>query len=160
MPWGSKIPHKKKSALAACMALCLPLTAHYEGLRTKAYLDVAVPGLYTVCFGETLNVKKDDTHTVEECKEMLSMRLGYFAYQVDKLVTVDITPEEHASYASFAYNVGLKAFEKSTLLKKLNANQHIAACNELTRWNKAGGRVLPGLVKRREAERTLCLSGL
>lgn len=156
MPWGSKIPHKKK-ALAACMALCLPITAHYEGLRTKAYLDPI--GLKTVCYGETV-ADMNKTYTKEQCGEMLSIRLGYFATMVDKLVTVDITPQEHASYASFAYNVGLKTFQDSTLLKKLNAGEHIAACNQLTRFVYAGGKKLQGLVARREAERQLCLSGL
>ncbi|MDU2883127.1 MAG: lysozyme, partial [Enterobacter sp.] len=58
----------------------------------------------------------------------------------------------------FAYNLGVKALEGSTLLKKLNAGDYAGAAAEFPKWNKAGGKVLPGLVKRREAERTLFLA--
>jgi lysozyme len=60
---------------------------------------------------------------------------------------------------SFTFNVGEGNLRRSTLLRKLNAGDIVGACNELPRWNKAGGRVLPGLVKRRAEERALCLEG-
>lgn len=149
--------HKKKSA-GMVLALALPLVAQYEGLRTKSYLDPV--GVLTVCYGETESVVSGVSYTEKECKEMLSARLGYFSLQVDRLVKIDISPETHAALSSFAYNVGLSAFEKSTLLKKMNAGDIIGACNELPRWNKANGKILPGLVKRRQAEKKLCLSNI
>jgi lysozyme len=65
-----------------------------------------------------------------------------------------------AAYTSFTYNVGVGAFEKSTLLRKLNGGDRVAACNELPRWVYARGVKLPGLVNRRREEQALCLSGL
>jgi len=67
---------------------------------------------------------------------------------------------EWDAYVSWAYNVGAAAACKSTLVKKLNRSDYVGACNELLRWNRAGGRVLPGLVKRRKAERNMCLGVL
>ena len=152
--WFSK---KKTAAGSAVLMLALPLVAQYEGLRTKAYLDPI--GIKTVCYGETQS-DIDRSYTKEECEKMLTIRLGYFATRVDGLVIPEISPQEMAAYSSLAYNVGLAAFEKSTILRLLNNGNRKGACNELLRWNKAGSKVLPGLVKRREAERALCLSGL
>jgi len=154
--WGVK--KKATGGMAAVMLLATPLVAQYEGLRTKAYLDPI--GIPTLCYGETLGVSLGDSRTVEECNQMLTVRLGYFAMRVDALIQPEISPQEMAAYASLAYNVGLGAFEKSTLLKKVNAGNRLGACYELPRWNKAGGKVLNGLVKRREAEKKLCLSSL
>lgn len=155
----SKIEKNKgKSSLALVLALATPLVAHYEGLRTRAYLDPI--GIPTICWGETVNVKLGQIKTVEECNKMLTARLGYFAVRVDAMIQPEISPQEMAAYSSLAYNVGLGAFEKSTLLKKVNAGDRVGACNELPRWNKAGGKVLSGLVLRREAEKRLCKSGL
>ena len=71
-----------------------------------------------------------------------------------------LTQGELDAYTSFAYNVGLGAFQTSTLLRKLKAGDRVGACNELRRWVYAKGRVLPGLVARRAAEEKMCLSGL
>jgi lysozyme len=132
------------------------LTAHYEGLRLKAYLDPV--GIPTICYGETDSVRLGQVRSAEQCDQMLAVRLGYFASQVRLSVKQPMTVERHAALSSFAYNVGIGAFQSSTLLRRLNAGDVAGACNELPRWNKAKGRVLPGLVKRREAERKLCLS--
>lgn len=150
--------HKKKSSLSLAVILALPLTAQYEGLRTRAYLDPV--GIPTICFGETQDVSMGDIKTVEECKTMLTARLGYFAAQVDLLVIPEYPPEVMAAMSSISYNIGLGAFKKSSMLRLLNEGKPIAACNYLSQYNKAGGKILPGLVKRREAERKLCLSGL
>ena len=144
--------------LSAMMALALPLTAHHEGLRLRAYLDPV--GIPTICYGETKGVELGQVRSKQECDDMLTARLGYFAYQVDNAVTVTMTPEIHAALASFAYNVGVGAFKRSTLLKKLNSGDYVGACNELPKWKYAGGKVWAGLVKRRQEEKALCLSGV
>jgi len=149
----------RKYGLAATVAatLAMPVTAHYEGLRVKAYLDpIKIP---TICFGETENVQMGDTKTVQECKDMLTMRLGYFAYQVDQIVTAPMSPETHASLTSFTYNCGVECFKKSSIARLANSGKMREACDFLLKYNRAGGKVLNGLVKRREAERALCLSG-
>lgn len=152
------LQNNKKKGAGAAIILALPMVAHYEGLRTKAYLDPV--GISTICYGETENVKLGDVKTKEECDNMLSVRLGYFSRQVDAMIEPEISPQELAAYSSLAYNVGLGAFKGSTLLRKVNSGDRSGACDELPRWNKAGGKVLAGLVKRREGERLLCLSGL
>jgi len=153
----------RKYGLAATVAatLAMPVTAHYEGLRVKAFIDtLATSQPATICFGETLNVKMGDTKTVQECKDMLTMRLGYFAFQVDKIITVPMSPETHASLTSFTYNCGVECFKKSSIARLANSGKMREACDFLLKYNRAGGKVLNGLVKRREAERQLCLSGL
>jgi len=71
------------------------------------------------------------------------------------MVAVHMTQGQNDAVVSFSFNVGLDQFADSTLLKKLNAGDYAGAANEFQRWNKGGGKVLPGLVKRREAERKL-----
>jgi lysozyme len=154
----AKSPKKAATGVSAAVLIAMPMTAHHEGLRLKAYLDPV--GIPTICYGETLNVAIGQEKTKKECDALFESRLGVFAYGVDILVDYDMTPETHAALTSFAYNVGIGAFEKSTLRKKLNAGDLKGACNELPRWNRAGGKVLKGLVKRREDERQLCLKGL
>lgn len=150
--------HLGKSISAGVMAILLPFTAHHEGLRLKAYLDVA--GIPTICYGETSGVRLGQVASKSECDTMLAMRLTYFALQVDSLVAVEMGDKMHAALASFAYNVGVSAFSRSTLLRKLNAGDYVGACNELPRWKYAGGKVWAGLIKRREQERALCLRGV
>lgn len=142
---------------AAAVLIASPFTAHHEGLRLQAYLDPV--GIPTICYGETQNVSIGMTKTKQECDALFTVRLGFFAMGVNTLVNVSMTPHTHAALTSFSYNVGLGAFSKSTLLKKLNAGDLQGACDGLLEWNKAKGVVLPGLVKRRQDERKLCLEG-
>lgn len=157
-----KAPKIKKGWAAfvpvAVMTIGLPFTAHHEGTELKAYLDPV--GVWTICNGETLNVQPGMTKTEEECKEMLETRLGWFAYRVDLAIDQPMKPETHAALASFAYNVGMGNFERSTLRKLYNNGDYIAACNELPKWKYAGGKVFNGLIKRRAEERKLCITGV
>lgn len=147
-------PNKK----AAWLAACLTCVAGFEGLRTVAYLDpVSIP---TACFGETLGVKMGQKFTVEECTEMLGKRVREFGDGVDSCVTEEQPPLRKAALTSFAYNIGIGAFCKSTLVRKLNAGDVEGACAELPRWTKAKGVTLPGLVTRRNQEREMCLAGV
>lgn len=144
------------ASVAAWLALAAPFVAQFEGLRLKAYLDAV--GIPTICYGETDNVRLGQVKSKAECDTMLSMRLAYFGYEVQKEVPYTIPSNTHAALASWTYNVGAGAMRKSTLMKYMRAGNIKAACNELPKWNKAGGRVLAGLTKRREAERRLCLA--
>jgi lysozyme len=148
----------RKTALvsAAVMTLVTPFVAREEGLRTRAYLDSV--GVATICYGETDGVKLGQTKTIPECNAMLETRLGVFAYAVDIAIEKPLTPPTHAALTSWAYNVGINAMRKSTLVKKANAGDMVGACNELSKWKFAGGK--PILAARRERERKLCLSGL
>lgn len=143
---------------AAAAMLAVAMIAGWEGLRTKAYLDPI--GIPTICYGYIQGVQIGDKKTESECKDLLNAETMKFMQGVRRAVKTDISAEELAAYTSFSYNVGLDAFRRSTLLRRLNAGDREGACNQLTRWVYAGGRKLQGLVNRREDERKLCLSGL
>lgn len=147
--------HRKK---VAWVSICVACVAGEEGLRTVAYKDPV--GIPTICFGETKGVKLGDKATVEQCKAMLGDRVLEFGRGVDSCVRVELPETRKAAFVSFSYNVGTEAFCKSTLVKKLNAGDTVGACDELLRWTSAKGITLPGLVKRREQERAMCLEGL
>ena len=96
--------------------------------------------------------------TLAECEELLADDLNYYCSAVKKLVKVKITDNQFAALVSFAYNCGVNAFAGSTLLDCLNKGYYDKAAMQLLRWNKAGGKVLNGLTRRREAERKLFLT--
>jgi lysozyme len=96
-----------------------------------------------------------DTYTLlsqEEAEQMLESELIEYEGYVTKYVTVPLTQNQFDALVVWVYNLGPTNFRKSTLLKKLNSGDYTAAGQEITRWNKAGGKVLNGLVKRRKAE--------
>ena len=149
---------KAKGAAAGVLLLATPLVAQYEGLRTKAYLDPV--GIPTICYGETHDVQMGDVQTEENCKTMLTARLGTFAIAVDTIIQPEVKPEVLAAFSSLSYNIGIEAFQKSSVARLANEGKTREACDFMLRYKYAGGKVLPGLVKRREAERKLCLQGL
>lgn len=141
-------------------ALAIGLVGGYEGLKTRAYRDIV--GVPTVCFGETRGVKMGDSYTVEECKAMLGDALVEFEQGMRKcMVKPDSVPDKpYVAFLSLTYNIGIGAYCRSTLARKVNAGDIRGACNELPKWNKAGGKVVKGLTRRRAEEQALCLSGL
>ena len=143
---------------AAAMAIAVSSIGAYEGLRTKAYRDVV--GVWTVCYGETKGVEAGDQYSVAECDAMLSKEILSYEAQLDKCLTAAVPIAAKIAFVSWAYNVGAGAACRSTLVRKANAGDLRGACDELLRWNKAGGRVWQGLVNRRVDERKLCLSAL
>jgi lysozyme len=150
----------KLSKGAAIFAVLVTMVGGFEGLRTYAYRDPV--GIPTICYGETRGVVMGQIKTVLECKDMLGNRLIEFSSGIDKCLTNEqsIPDKTYGAFVSFAYNVGVGAFCGSTLARKANAGDLVGACNQLPRWTKAGGIELPGLVKRRNEEKALCLSGL
>ena len=139
------------------IGLALAVVGGFEGVRRVAYQDVV--GVWTVCAGETKGVSAGDTYTLDECKAMLETRLAEFNDGVNRCLRIEVRDETRVALVSFAYNIGVPAFCKSTLLRRLNAGDGAAACDELLRWTYADGRQLPGLVNRRAAERELCRAG-
>ncbi|MGR3452866.1 lysozyme [Pseudooceanicola sp.] len=147
----------------AFLDVAVPLVAKWEGLRLSPYLDPV--GVLTVCYGETQGVRRGDTYTEEECRQMLARRILEYRIGLHRHFTVEtrtrrLTPERDAAYASLAYNVGVAGAGGSTATRRLNAGDIPGGCEALTWWNKAGGRVLRGLVRRRSEERDLCLLGV
>ena len=144
----------------AVMAMAVALVAAFEGGRTVAYRDAV--GIPTVCFGETRGVKMGDRYTMDQCKEMLgSALLEYEAAMVKCLKNPAAIPDKsYVAFLSLSYNIGSYAFCHSSVARRANAGNIRGACDAILYWNKAGGRVLRGLVRRRQEERKLCLEGL
>lgn len=138
--------------------VCASLVGGFEGLWLVAKPDKLAYGIPTVCYGETENVKVGDTYTKEECLAMLAAKLPRYYAEIARCIKVPVSDNEKIAYTSFAYNVGSAGFCHSTILKRLNANDHVGACNGLLAWNRAGGREVRGLTNRRERERKICLS--
>ncbi|HHR6043614.1 TPA: lysozyme [Providencia alcalifaciens] len=156
----AKVPNKIKLAAAAggLMTLTVAMVTEFEGYKPKPYLDPV--GILTVCYGHTgSDIIPTKTYTEAECKALLEKDLAIVAKAVNPLIEVDIDDNTRAAIYSFAYNVGTGAFARSTMLKKLNAGDHIGACNELRRWTYAGGKEWNGLITRREIENAVCLWG-
>jgi len=145
-----------KAVTSGVVATGLALTAYFEGYSTTPYEDTG--GILTVCYGHTgRDVVKGRVYSALECDELHRKDLEVADKAVLRLVAVPISDNERVAYGSFVLNVGQGAFAKSTLLKKLNAGDHVGACNEMSRWVLDNGVRLNGLVKRRDVERRLCL---
>jgi lysozyme len=144
---------------AAATAIAVALIGGFEGVRLIAYRDVV--GIPTVCFGETRGVKLGDHYTLDECKAMLGDALADFEGRMRAcLKAPDAIPDKsYAAFLSLEYNIGPAAFCKSTVAYRINVGDLKGACNAMLAWNRAGGRVIAGLVKRRQEERQLCLEG-
>lgn len=148
------IPDRHKKTVA-WIAICTSCVAGAEGIRQNAYSDVT--GIPTVCFGETKGVKLGDRYTVEQCKAMLGGRLLQFGAEVDRCTSVALTPARKAAMVDFAYNEGSHRYCKY-IAPRLNSGMVQEACDHLLKFNTAGGIVFPGLTKRRQMERELCLA--
>ena len=153
-------PRQKLAARigAGATALAVPLVMLYEGTVLRTYKDPV--SILTACTGHTgPELRMGQTFTKEQCETML---YGDLLKHADALncIKTPLADNQKAAFLSFAFNVGNKAFCDSTLARKANAGDMMGACAELSRWVMAGGRELPGLVKRRAAERELCEKGL
>lgn len=137
------------------------LIADLEGFRESAYQDQA--GVWTIGYGTTRidgrKVQEGDVITRERAMQVLQAQILDFARQVDELVPKSIGQVAFDALVSFAYNVGISAFEKSTLLRFVVAGDVVAAADQFRRWSYAGGQVCEGLHKRRAIERALFVYG-
>ena len=129
------------------------LLKFFEGCELVAYQDSV--GVWTIGYGHTKGVTAGMTITQEEAEQMLESELAEYEGYVEKYVTVPLTQNQFDALVVWVYNLGPTNFRNSTLLKELNSGNYNAAGTEIKRWNKAGGKVLAGLVKRREAEAEL-----
>lgn len=130
--------------------------ALHEGFRDTAYDDGV--GVQTIGFGSTEGVKRGDRITVERGLVLLAGDVSKHEAGLRKcLGDVPLYPREWDAYVSWAFNVGVGAACGSTLVRKLKAGDYAGACKELLRWDRAGGKVLPGLTKRRQAEYRTCM---
>ena len=134
----------------------------YEGYSDTVYSCPA--GYLTWGYGSRYYKGKPVTmgmkFTKEEAEEQLRLDTEHFEYTIQGCVKVPLFQEHFDALVSFVYNVGQGAFKGSTLLKKLNKGDYKGASEEFKKWDRGGGRVLPGLTKRRETEKELFCEGI
>lgn len=146
------------ASAAAAIALASTLIVPWEGRELRAYRDIV--GVPTICYGETRGVRMGDIATPAECDSMLAQAVAEFDLAIRPCLPPVLPDKTRAAFISAAYNIGSSAFCKSSMSRRALAGQLQDACDALLLWNKAGGRVVKGLVNRRNAERRLCLEGL
>ncbi|WP_074181130.1 lysozyme [Serratia marcescens] len=134
----------------------LNLIKSFEGLRLQAYPCSA--GIWTVGYGHTAGVRPGDIIDEVQAEAFLREDIADIENTINRLVTVSLKQNQFDALVSFVFNLGSVNFRSSKLLGKLNAGDHAGAADELLRWVHAGGKRLPGLVRRREVERHLFVS--
>jgi lysozyme len=135
----------------------ITLIKFYEGFRANAYYCPA--NVLTIGYGTTANVTKNMVVTEAQAERLLQSDLRKFETTVNSSVKVPLTQDQFDALVCFTYNVGSGAFKSSTLLKVLNQGRYDLVADQLMRWNKAGGKVLAGLTKRRASEASLFTTG-
>ena len=138
---------------------CYDLIKEFEGCKLEAYPD---PGTgaepITIGVGHTGGVKLGDVITQEQADEYLVSDVSHAANAVNQMVDENMTQGQFDALCSFAFNLGIGNLKNSTLLKKLNSGDIQGAADQFLVWNKAAGKVMAGLTRRREAERALFLT--
>ena len=147
----------RKQKLVAIASVASVLAAGHEGLRQYAYNDPR-PGdpILTVCYGSTTQVERGKKYSLEECKQRLDADMLEAITAVERCHP-NLPDNVLIAFADAVYNIGPKVACNSTASKYLSQGNYTAACNELPKWNKSNGQVLPGLTRRREEERQICL---
>lgn len=137
----------------------LPIVKEFEGCKLKAYPDPATGGApWTIAWGRTKGVKKGDTCTQAQADAWLNEEYDEFEAAVIKaLGGARTTDNQLGAMVCFAYNCGVANLKSSTLLRKHKAGDYAGASKEFGRWNKAAGKVMAGLTRRRAAEAALYL---
>jgi lysozyme len=127
------------------------LTERFEGVRLEAYQDSV--GIWTIGYGHTFEVTEGMTCTQDQATAWLIEDIQTAANDVNRLVKVPLTQGEFDALTDFCYNAGGGNFATSTMLKLLNAGDFAGAASQFDLWDHAGGAVVAGLLRRREAER-------
>ena len=131
------------------------LIKQFESCKLTAYKVDNSEKYYTIGWGHYgTDVKKDMKISKERANELFRNDIKYFETSVNSCLKVKVTQSMFNALVSFTYNVGYSAFKNSTLLKYINKSQFTKASKEFKKWNKCGGKVLKGLVKRRLLEKT------
>ena len=131
----------------------LDLVKHFEGLVLEAYKCPA--GVWTIGYGHTKDVQPGDSWSEDHADHMLEVEMEEYEKYINDLVTVELNQNQFDAMVSWVYNLGVGNLQSSTLLKVLNAGDYAGVPEQIMRWNKAGGKVLEGLTRRRQAEADL-----
>jgi len=128
----------------------LELIKKFEGCETSAYQDSV--GVWTIGFGHTKGVEEGQTCSIEDAESMLADEMDEYEGYINNMVKVDLQQHEFDSLVAWVYNLGPTNLSESTMLKVLNGGQFDRVPDEMNRWTRAGGEILEGLVRRRQAE--------
>ena len=128
----------------------LELIKKFEGCETTAYQDSV--GVWTIGFGHTKGVEEGQTCSVEDAESMLADEMDEYEGYINNMVKVDLQQHEFDALVAWVYNLGPTNLGESTMLKVLNGGQFDRVPDEMNRWTRAGGEILEGLVRRRQAE--------
>jgi len=131
----------------------LRLTESFEGDRLTAYQDQV--GVWTIGYGHTAGVCEGMTCTQEQAEAWLQQDIAWAVSVVNKYITVPVTQGEFDAMVDFTFNLGAGRFAHSRLLQLVNAGDLTGAANEFEKWDYAGGHVVAGLLRRRQAEKDL-----
>ena len=128
----------------------LALIKRFEGCRLESYKCSA--NVLTIGYGHTSGVKETDTITQDEADKLLQEDVEQFEKHVDDNVTVELGQSQFDALVAWTFNLGVGNLRQSTMLKKLNEGDYQSVPSEMKRWNKASGKTLDGLIRRRKAE--------
>jgi lysozyme len=131
----------------------IALIKKFEGCELESYQDSV--GVWTIGYGHTKDVKDGDKINQEEAEYLLIEEMPEYEGYINDLVKIPLEQCEFDALCSWVYNLGPTNLQESTLLRVLNEGKHNEVPTQIKRWNKAGGQVLEGLVRRREAEALL-----
>ena len=131
----------------------ISLIQKFEGCELEAYQCSA--GVWTIGYGHTKDVVEGMTITKEQAEQMLVDELHEYENYINEYVTVALSQNQFDALVSWVYNLGPANLKSSTMLKVLNSGEYEDVPAQMKRWNKAGGKVLEGLIRRREAEACL-----
>ena len=131
----------------------IELIKHFEGCELEAYKCPA--GVWTIGYGHIKGVSEGMSITQEQAEQMLLDELKEYENYINELVVVDLSQNQFDALVSWVYNLGPANLKSSTLLKVLNSGDYAGVPDQIERWNKAGGKVLEGLIRRRLAESSL-----
>ena len=131
----------------------LSLIKKFEGCRLEAYYCSG--GVLTIGYGHTGGVKESDTITQEEAEKLLRADVFKFEEYVEDNVMVELDQSQFDALVAWTFNLGPGNLRESTMLKRLNEADYASVPSEMKRWNKAGGKTLDGLIRRRNAEALL-----
>lgn len=149
----TRTPKKSPIALAfaAMVAIATPQWGTWEGTKQLAYRDIV--GVLTICSGDTRNVFEGQYATEEECRERTAqIMMDYGGGVIQASPGIEESVYEWASHTTFAGNIGLAGYRRSSTRRYFVTDHPVLACRAMRLWNKAGGRVVQGLINRREGE--------
>jgi lysozyme len=160
------------AAVGSALALAVAFIGPWEGLRLNSYQDIV--GVWTICYGTTKDVRPGQKASKSECDELFARDITSHEIGMRRCLAnpgpmlkerkvggdYAIPSGSYVAFVSLTYNIGVGGFCHSSLPRLINAGDIRAACNALPAFNRAGGRVVQGLVNRRAAEQRLCLGAL